>query len=218
MIYLNGVTKTNGHGASAKLIVDNATIYLTAEKGLAVLGRNGCGKSTLVRMLAGIEMPDAGEITPEGTVSWPLGMSSTFQGSLTGRENCRFVARIYDRDLEQVEDYVEDFAELGKSFDAPVGNYSSGMRARLAFGLSLAIDFSTYLIDELTAVGDHRFKLKSQAAFTAKAETSRVIMVTHSASTVRDYCDKAVILNDGKFEPYDDIHEAYAAYRKVVGA
>jgi capsular polysaccharide transport system ATP-binding protein len=179
---------------------------------VGILGNNGAGKSTLLRILGGAEQPDAGHLNRSGRVSWPIGFSGGFNGSLSGEENCRFVARIYGADLDEVVAYAEGFAEIGDYFRMPVRTYSSGMRARLAFGLSMAIDFDTYLVDEVTAVGDRRFQEKCRAEFAARRTRSSVIVVSHQIGTIRDYCDLFCVLRDGRLYAYERIVEAEKAY------
>lgn len=212
MIELRNVTKSYKTKAGRHMVLDNVSLSFPADQNVGILGRNGAGKSTLLRLIAGIEMPDEGTILRAGHISWPLGFAGGFNGSLSGEENARFVARIYGEDIDRVVDYAEDFAELGKYFFMPVRTYSSGMRARLAFGLSMAIDFNVYLIDEVTAVGDKRFKNKCKKAFSDRSATSTLIMVSHDMRTIREYCNTCMLLQDGDLLLYDDIDQATAAY------
>nr|WP_321455509.1 ABC transporter ATP-binding protein [uncultured Cohaesibacter sp.] len=178
------------------------------ERNIAIIGANGEGKSTLLRLIAGAELPDSGSIHRHKNISFPLGFAGSFNGSLTGIENTRFVARIYGQDTEAILDYVMKFSELGEHFYMPVRSYSSGMRARLAFGLSLAIDFECYLVDEITAVGDQNFQTKSKAAFKEKLNHANMIMVSHSPTTLKDYCDMGIILRNGNVIPFDNLDAA----------
>jgi capsular polysaccharide transport system ATP-binding protein len=169
----------------------------------------------LLRLIAGGEMPDSGIIERKGKVSWPMGFSGGFNGTMTGIENIRFVSRIYGQDPKRVIQYVRDFSELGDSIKLPIKTYSSGMRARLAFGLSLAIDFDCYLVDEVIAVGDANFRMKSKKAFQAKFDHSFLIMASHSPGIIKEYCDCGILLKQGSLEYHDTIDELLVAYRKL---
>lgn len=157
-------------------------------------------------------MPDSGEVCRRARLSWPIGFSGGFNGSLSAEENCRFVARIYGENPDRVVGFARDFSDIGEYFFLPTRTYSSGMKAKVAFGLSMAIDFDYYLVDEVTAVGDYKFKQKCKAAFDARRERSAVIMVSHSMSTIRAYCSTCALLNNGSLALYDDIDEAAKAY------
>lgn len=212
MIELRNVTKSYRTKAGKHLVLDNVSLKFDGRENIGILGRNGAGKSTLLRIIAGIEMPDDGSIVRTGRISWPLGFSGGFNSSLSGEENCRFVSRIYGEDIDRVTEFAYEFSELGKYFHLPVRTYSSGMRSRLAFGLSMAIDFSIYLVDEVTAVGDRQFQKKCRKAFAARRTRSAVIMVSHDLKTISQYCDRCMLLQDGDLLLYDDIAQAQAAY------
>lgn len=214
MIALDRVSKSYLVKGVHKQVLDQISFVLPEKKNIAVMGRNGVGKSTLLRLIAGTELPTEGHVIREERVSWPMGFSGGFNGMMTGIENIRFVARIYGQPSDEVLERVEDFAELGTSLDLPIATYSSGMKARLAFGLSLAIDFDTYLIDEITAVGDRRFKVKSRAALGQAVETARVVMVSHSATAVKDFCEVGVLLFEGQLYYYDDLDDLLVDYRR----
>lgn len=213
MIRFDEVTKIYNVKNVRKLILDDVSFVFENKRNIAIMGQNGAGKSTLMRLLAGIELPTSGRISRDEKVSWPMGFSAGFNGTMTGVENIRFVARIYGEDTERVLAQVQDFAELDKSLALPISTYSSGMKARLAFGLSLAINFDCYLIDEITAVGDRRFKKKSQTALNAKIEDARVIMISHAEKTIRDYCDSGILLYEAKLYFYDDINALISDYQ-----
>ena len=215
-IVLDHVSKTYVQNGQRKEILRDVSFVFPEKRNIAIMGRNGAGKSTLMRLLSGAERPDKGRIVRHGEVSWPLGFSSSFNGSMTGVENILFVARLYGQDAEQVLDYVAWFSELGRNLDLPVRTYSSGMKSRLAFGLSMAIPFATYLIDEITAVGDEAFKRKCREVFLQRQETSRVIMISHSASTIRRHCDCGVLLENGTLTYYDDVGALIDRYRDVL--
>ena len=182
---------------------------------LAVLGRNGAGKSTLIRLLGGVELPTAGFIEQTMSLSWPLGLQGGFQGSLTGNDNMRFIARIYNRPFNHIKDYVEDFAELGKFLSEPVKTYSLGMRARFAFALSLAIDFDCYLIDEIIAAGDQRFQRRSHEELFEKRADRSLILASHMGDFIKAYCSRAIVLHHGRGNLFDDIDLALQVYNDL---
>lgn len=216
MLALDKVSKAYKLKGVTKVILDRASFRFPEDRNIAIMGRNGAGKSTLMRLLAGVEQPDSGCVLRSLRISWPLGFAGGFNGSMTGMENVRFVARVYGQDTEAVIDYVRDFSELGRSLDLPIRTYSSGMKARLAFGLSMAIDFEYYLIDEITAVGDERFKRKSQAVFKEKLSHSRIIMISHSEGIIRRYCNCGILLEGGEMNFFNDIDELISVYRSEI--
>jgi capsular polysaccharide transport system ATP-binding protein len=196
-------------------------VSFTIPRGVSVglVGRNGAGKSTLLRLLGGMDTPDKGNITQNCRVSWPIGLSGGFQGSMTGRQNVKFVARIHggDHDIERIIAFVQDFAEIGKAFDQPVKTYSSGMKSRLAFGLSLAFDFDVYLSDEATSVGDAAFKAKATQAFRDRIGSASLIMVSHSIGILKDLCQSGIWLKDGHAIWYDSLDDAIKDYHASIG-
>jgi len=212
VIELTDVTKGYMTPAGMHVVLDHITATFPTQESIGILGRNGAGKSTLLRVLGGAELPDKGRVKRTGRVSWPIGFAGGFSSSLTGRENCRFVARLYQADLDEVCNFAQQFADIGEYFHMPVRTYSSGMRARLAFGLSMAIDFDTYLVDEVTAVGDTNFQKKCKEAFTERQERSSVIIVSHQMSTIKQYCRRCAVLHRGKLVFYDDLAEATKLY------
>lgn len=212
MIELHNVTKAYRTRSGSHLVLDNVSLQFPPGVNVGILGRNGAGKSTLLRVIAGIELPDFGTVYRKGRISWPLGFAGGFNASLSGEENCRFVARIYGEDIDHVVDFARDFAELGEFFYMPIRTYSSGMRARLAFGLSMAIDFNVYLVDEVTAVGDQRFRSKCRSAFAERRNRASIIMVSHDMKTISEYCDRCAMLHEGDLLLYEDMKQARAAY------
>ncbi|MBL8589431.1 MAG: ABC transporter ATP-binding protein [Methylobacteriaceae bacterium] len=216
MIQVQNVTKIYPVAHGRRLVLDDASIDLPGDRNIGLLGVNGAGKSTLLRLIAGTELPTHGRVLREGAVSWPIGFTGSFNGSSTGRANVKFIARIYGRDIDRAIEFVEDFSELGPYFDQPVKTYSSGMRARLAFGVSMAIDFNTYLVDEVTAVGDARFAEKCAAEFRARSAHANIIMVSHSAATLREYCQSAALIAFGKIFYFADVEDGLRAYDDVL--
>ncbi|MCO6179021.1 ABC transporter ATP-binding protein [Ciceribacter sp. RN22] len=214
MIKLERATKHVRMKGVSKTIIDNVSFMIPRGKSVGLLGRNGAGKSTLLQIIAGTLDLDKGRVIRRGKVSWPLGFQGSFQGNLTGEQNVRFVARIYGVDTDELVDYVADFAELGAFYNAPVRTYSSGMKARLAFGVSMGVKFDYYLVDEITAVGDTNFKRKSHQVFTDRLADSDVIMVSHSPETLRDYCQSGIVLENGKLTYYNDIEDAIVVHEE----
>jgi capsular polysaccharide transport system ATP-binding protein len=216
VIEAHNLTKVYATRDGYNVVLDDVSARFPARTNVGILGLNGAGKSTLLRILAGTEQPDAGRVVHHGRVSWPIGFSGGFNGSLTAEENCRFVARLYGSDLDATVAFALEFSELGDYFDMPVRTYSQGMRARLAFGLSMAIDFDVYLVDEVTAVGDRRFRQRCQDAFAERADHSSLIIVSHSDSTIRQYCDRCAVLRNGRLEWFDDVDQAVAAHAEAA--
>ena len=216
MITLEHVTKAYATRQGPHVVLDDVSLHFPAGESVGILCRNGAGKSTLLRILGVAEQPDLGRVKRAGRVSWPIGFSGAFNGSLSGEENCRFVARIYGESVDRVVDYAREFAEVGKHFTMPVRTYSSGMRARLAFGLSMALDFDLYLVDEVTAVGDSNFQAKCREAFRERQERSAVIMVSHQMGTIRQYCARCAVLFRGRLHMFDDVDEAASFYEENV--
>ncbi|WP_371587758.1 ABC transporter ATP-binding protein [Pseudoruegeria sp. SK021] len=201
-------------GGGRKYLVRDVTVTFPTGSVVGLLGRNGAGKSTLLRIIAGTQDPDEGRVVRSGTVSWPIGFAGSFHPDLTGAQNTRFVARVYGADTESLTDYVEDFSELGDFFYMPVRTYSSGMKARLAFGVSMGIPFDTYLVDEVTSVGDQRFREKCAEVFDTRLKSSGAVMVSHSLGQIREMCQSGAVLNGGQLQYYPDIAEAVEAHMR----
>lgn len=215
MIQLHQVTKSYAtrHGEHQVLNGVNATIR-RGEK-IGVLGRNGAGKSTLIRILGGVERPTSGFIVRNMKISWPLAFGGAFQGSLTGLDNLRFICRVYGVPYDDKIDYVEEFAELGKYLREPVKTYSAGMRARLAFAISMAVEFDCFLIDEVITVGDARFHDKCKQELFVKRADRGFIMVSHEVHNIREHCERAFVLNDGKLFEFPDVNDAIFFYQST---
>jgi capsular polysaccharide transport system ATP-binding protein len=198
-----------------KIVLNHVSTVFETGWSYGLLGVNGAGKSTLLRLAAGTELPNSGKVVRTGRISWPLGFAGGFHPHVTGRENLKFVARAYGEDMHRVTDFVEDFSELGDYLDAPVNAYSSGMVARLAFGLSMAIQFDWYLIDEITAVGDARFQKRCQDAFEERRKTTDLIIASHSIGTIKAYCKRAAVLVDGHLLMFESVDKAVEVYNRL---
>lgn len=212
MIVCEALSKSYRVGHGSKRVLENVNLRFGRGDRVGLLGRNGAGKTTLIKMIGGVEMPTSGRVVRDMSCSWPLGFNGGFQGSLTGYDNARFIARIYGRDYKDLRGFLEDFTELGAQLRNPVKTYSSGMRARLAFGLSLAIEFECYLIDEVIMVGDRNFQLKCQTEIFEKRQDRALLLASHGVSYIRDYCNVAVVLQNGQAKVYHDVEEALAIY------
>lgn len=217
MIRLTNVTKTFRTGGNVKYTARDISVTFPTGKVVGLLGRNGAGKSTMMNMIGGSTKPDSGKIEITGTVSWPVGFAGSFHRDMTGAQNVRFIARIYGVDTDDLLDFVTDFAELGHHIDEPVRHYSSGMRSRLAFGVSIGIPFDTYLVDEVTSVGDANFRRKSRMVFQNRMERAGAVMVSHSMAQVRQMCSSGAVLENGHLTYYEDIEEAIDAHHRNMG-
>lgn len=216
MIILKNIVRKYKTRSGHHTVLDHVDLTVQRGEKLGILGKNGSGKSTLIRIISGQEYPDSGHIERRMKVSWPLAFSGGFQGSLTGLDNLRFISRIYGVDHGSIQGFVEDFAELGKFFREPVKTYSSGMQARLAFALSLAIEFDCYLIDEIVAVGDARFHEKCMHELFEKRKDRSYLIVSHDASLIRSQCTHAAVLEAGKLVSYASVDEAYENYMNIL--
>lgn len=216
MIRLDNVSKVYRTHGLRRVVLEDVSVVLDGRRAYGVLGPNGAGKSTLLRLIAGTELPTRGRITRNVRVSWPLGFAGGFHPKMTGHENIVFLSRAYGADIQKVVQFVESFAELGSYTDAPVGTYSSGMQSRLAFGLSMAIDFDCYLVDEITAVGDARFAMRCAQAFAERRSRSGMIMVSHSLGTIKDYCDHCIVICKKKLIVFEDVDDGIEFYRQSL--
>ena len=217
MIRLSGLSKSFHRGGHRTVVADNITCTFPARRSVAGLGRNGAGKSSLLRLIAGTLTPDAGRIDRRGRVSWPIGLMGSFHGDLSGAQNLRFLARIYGVDCGDMVRCVEAFAELGPHLHQPVRGYSSGMKARLSFGASMAIPFDYYLVDEVTSVGDAAYREASKVLFKDRLAAAGALVVSHSMPLVREVCDCAVVLDRGKLSFYADVEAGIAHHLDIVG-
>jgi len=212
MITLTDVSKSYPTRQGPVTILDRINLQVAPGEKLGILGRNGAGKSTMIRLISGAEQPDRGSVTRNMTVSWPIAFGGAFQGTLTGLDNLRFICRIYGVDPKDKIDFVEDFSELGRYLREPVKSYSSGMRARLAFAISMVIEFDCFLIDEVVSVGDDRFTNKCQVELFEKRRDRAMIIVSHNHDYIKQHCERTVLLKNGKLIYFDDVDEAYHDY------
>lgn len=216
MIELVNIEKSyRKKGGGRRVVLDGISGQFERGHSYGLIGNNGAGKSTLLRIMGGAEQPNYGYVRKDVNISWPLGFSGSFNGSLSGVENLRFVCRIYDADIASVSEFVHDFAELGKNILEPVKTYSSGMRQRLAFALSMAIDFEVYLVDETLAVGDAAFQAKCHREFELRRAHSDILLTSHSPAMLEEYCTRGAVLHDGVLTMFDSIKEALDYYRGV---
>lgn len=214
MIILDNVTKYYPSELGKQYIFKQLNFTIPSGHNIAILGSNGAGKSTLFRMLAGSEYPNRGRIITQEAISWPMALATGINPQMTGRENTRFIGRVNGvDDLALYEAKVAEFSELGEKFDLPTRTYSSGMRSRLAFACGISIDFNIYLIDEVTSVGDAKFRKQAKDALISKAKTANVIMVSHDMNELRQFCDSAIVIHRGKLTFYNDLEMAIRIYQ-----
>jgi capsular polysaccharide transport system ATP-binding protein len=213
MIQLRGIHKSYKTHLGIKPVLRGVEATFKAGEKVGILGRNGAGKTTLLRVIAGVEYPTQGTVERRMSVSWPLGFAGAMHYSISGADNARFIARIYEKPIDETVEFVERFADLGEYFRLPVRTYSSGMMMRLGFSLSMAVDFECYLVDEAIAVGDSAFGERCRKALAERQARSALLLVSHQAETVRKFCTSAAILTDGRLKRYDDLDEAIAVYK-----
>ncbi len=216
MIRMVNLTKTFNLNGVTKTILDNVSMVIPSRVSVGLLGRNGAGKSTLLKMIANTQAPTSGRIDVTGSISWPVGFAGSFHPDLSGAQNCRYVARIYGVDSDELVEFTADFAELGSHFHLPVRTYSSGMRSRLAFGVSMGIRFDTYLVDEVTAVGDAAFRRKSNEVFRQRMGTSGAIVVNHAMPVIRELCTAVAVLESGQLTWFDNVDEGIRWHERIM--
>ena len=217
MIEFNNVTKYFPTPKGRHYILKNVNLTLPGDKNIGVFGANGSGKSTLMNLLAGVDQPNRGSIRINGNISWPLGLSG-YQGSMTGRENAEFICRVYGKSQQEAKEklaFIKAFAEIGDFFEMPLNTYSSGMRSKFSFAVSMAFDFDYYLIDELTSVGDKRFKEKCQQVFEDKKNRANFLFVSHNLNELKRQCDIGIFIKDGQIHVHNSIDDAVAAYNAM---
>lgn len=216
MIQLHNIVKRYHTRRGPRTVLDQVNLRITPGEKVGILGRNGAGKSTLIRILSGAEQPCSGQVDRGMRISWPLAFGGAFQGGLTGMDNLRFVARVYGADIAAATHFVRDFSELGAYLDEPVKTYSAGMRARLAFALSMAVDFDCYLIDEIVAVGDQRFHERCHEELFVKRRDKAMIIVSHDPHYVREHCDRAAVLEAGRLHCFESVEDGYQMYEAAA--
>jgi capsular polysaccharide transport system ATP-binding protein len=215
MISAVDVTKDYRTEGRVHRVLSGVSFAVAKGEKLAILGRNGAGKSTLIRLIGGVELPTKGVIEQSMSISWPIGLAGGYHPLLTGNDNIRFIARVYNKPFEEIRDYVEDFAELGKFLSEPMRTYSTGMRARLMFALSLAIDFDCYLIDEIIAAGDQRFQRRSHEELFEKRADRSMILASHVGEIIKAYCSRALVLHRGRGKVFSDLDLALDIYNDL---
>lgn len=203
------------HGKGLRVILDKINLHVEMGEKIGILGRNGAGKSTLIRIISGSEAPSKGNVFRGMSISWPLAFGDAFQGSLTGLDNVRLISRVYNVNYKIMLGHVESFADLGEYLYEPVKSYSSGMKARLAFAISMAIEFDCYLIDEVLSVGDHRFTERCNKDLFDKRSDRAMIIVSHQTDLIAEHCDRAVMLENGKLISFSSVEEAIQAYKSL---
>lgn len=215
MIQLSNVTKYYKVEKHRKMILDRVSMIFDTSYSYGLMGVNGAGKSTLLRLISGTELPNSGKIRRSVRISWPIGFAGGFHPAMSGRDNVHFVARAYGADIAKASRFVEDFSELGDYLDVPIKTYSSGMSARLAFAMSMAIEFDVYLIDEVIAVGDAKFQMRCRQAFDERRKNAGLIVVSHSMGTISTFCDRGGVLADGRLTMYPNVPDAIAMYNRL---
>ena len=215
MISIENVSKTYGTRFGPRTVLDRVNLKLERGRNIGILGRNGAGKSTLVRLLSGAEQPTSGRIHRDMSVSWPLAFTGAFQANLTGMDNLKFVCRVYVVDWKPLVPFVEEFTELGLYLREPVMHYSAGMTMRLAFALSMAIEFDCFLIDEGLSVGDARFGHRCHVELFQKRKDRAFILVSHDPNIVKQYCERACVLHEGRLHDFSSVDEAYDFYQSA---
>lgn len=216
MVRFENVSKSYRTTRGHRVVLDDVSVTFPQTSRVGVLGLNGAGKTTMLRLIAGSEEADRGRIVRSGRVSFPLGFTGTFEARHSARENVKFLARIYDMNVSEIIDWIEDFAELGHYFDMPVATYSSGMFSRIAFATSFAFDFDVYLVDEAIETGDERFRRKCAHAFAERLKNASLILVSQNMHTIRQYCESGAVLHNGKLTCFATLDEATVAYEEVL--
>lgn len=221
MIELRNLSKSYVTPVGRRYVFKNLSFVFPPGANIGLIGRNGAGKSTLLRLLGGIDQPDTGAVVTDARISWPVGLSGGFAGGLSARENVNFVCRVQGasgRTLREMVHFVEEFAEIGEHFDLPMQGYSSGMRSRVAFGLSMAFDFDYFLIDEVMAVGDAQFRTKSREVLLQRLQSANLIMTSHAMTDIRQFCNIVLLVEQGQVRFFEDVEAGIRAYQQTPQA
>ncbi len=216
MIRIRNLVKHYPTRQGPRTVLDDISLTIRAGEKIGILGRNGSGKSTLIRLISGAEQPTSGSVQRGMSVSWPLAFGGAFQGALTGLDNLRFICRVYGTSTEDKIPYIQEFSELGDYLYEPVKTYSSGMRARLAFAISMVVEFDCFLIDEVVAVGDSRFHQKCEIELFEKRKDRAMIIVSHQPELIKSHCDRAVVLHGGRIQCFENVDQAYDFYQAAI--
>ena len=216
MIRLENVSKSYWSRGVRTCIADRVSFTVPPRGALALIGRNGAGKSSLLKLISGQMRPDEGHVEVEGSVSWPVGFAGSFHGDMTGAQNARFVARIHGIPSDLFLARVNELAELGQHFRQPFRTYSAGMKARLAFAVSMTIDFDTFLIDEVTSVGDAAFRERSERVLMDRLQKRAAVVVSHNLPLLQRLCQSAVVLEKGRATLFEDVVAAIAHHRSTL--
>jgi capsular polysaccharide transport system ATP-binding protein len=214
MIHIDHITKRYGTRHGDVTVLDDVNLIVRPGEKVGILGRNGAGKSTMIRLISGAERPSSGHIRRDMSVSWPLAFGGAFQGTLTGLDNLRFICRVYGTSADDKIEFVQEFSELGRYLREPVKSYSAGMRARLAFAISMVVEFDCFLIDEIVAVGDSRFHEKCRVELFEKRSDRAMIIVSHDPGYIKAHCQHAAVLVKGKLSAFNEVDEAFAFYQE----
>lgn len=214
MIHIDHITKRYGTRHGDVTVLDDVNLIVKPGEKIGILGRNGAGKSTMIRLISGAERPSSGHIRRDMSVSWPLAFGGAFQGTLTGLDNLRFICRVYGTSADDKIEFVQEFSELGRYLREPVKSYSAGMRARLAFAISMVVEFDCFLIDEIVAVGDSRFHEKCRVELFEKRSDRAMIIVSHDPNYIKTHCQHAAVLVKGRLTAFAEVDEAFAFYQE----
>ena len=204
-----------------KRAVDNVSLKINKGEAVAIFGKNGAGKSTILKMITGVTFPTEGNVTVNGRVSALLELTSGFDQEFTGRENIYLKGQILglkNKEIKELEQIIIDFAELEEYIDQPVRTYSSGMKARLGFSINVNIKPEILIVDEALSVGDESFKKKciKKIKEIILKENVTLLFVTHSTSVAKEFCSRGIVMKQGKIIYDGEIKNAIDNYNKTI--